>query len=187
MTEVAGEPLITGAVFGCAFTVIENAASDVVALPSLTLMTMFGYVPTCALPGVPLRSPVTVLNVAQVGLFVMLKVSVSPSGIAAVGWNEYALPAVTEVPATPLITGAVFGAAFTVIENAGNDAVALPSLTLMTMFAYEPTSAAAGVPDNRPVLALNVAQVGLFAIAEGQRIAVGVRWQRAGTRRPRRP
>jgi hypothetical protein len=61
------------------------------------------------------------------------------------------------------MTGAVFGAEFTVIENAGSDVVALPSLALMTMFAYEPTFVAAGVPDNRPVLALKVAQVGLFA------------------------
>jgi len=65
--------------------VIENAASDVVALPSLTLMTMLGYVPTFALPGVPLRSPVTVLKAAQVGLFVMLKASVSPLASEAEG------------------------------------------------------------------------------------------------------
>ena len=38
---VDGVPLIVGALFGALATVIENGASAVLALPSLTLMTMF--------------------------------------------------------------------------------------------------------------------------------------------------
>ncbi len=54
-------------------------------MPSLTAMTMFEYVPTCAAVGVPDNWPVLVLKVAQVGLFVMLKVSGSPFASDAVG------------------------------------------------------------------------------------------------------
>ena len=54
--------------------------------------------------------------------------------------------------------------ATTVIVNAGNDAVAVPSLTLIVMFVYVPTFAAVGVPSSRPVLVLNVAHAGRFAI-----------------------
>ena len=43
---------------------------------------------------------------------------------------------------------APFDACVTAIENAGSDVVALPSLTLMTMFEYAPTCAAVGVPDS---------------------------------------
>ena len=54
------------------------------------------------------QTPRGVLNVAQVGLFVMLKVRASPLASDAEGWNAYAAPAVTEVAGEPLITGAVF-------------------------------------------------------------------------------
>jgi hypothetical protein len=56
------------------------------------------------------------------------------------------------------------GAAVTVIVNGGRDAVAVPSLTEIVMFANVPTSVFAGVPDNCPVVALNDAQKGMFAI-----------------------
>jgi hypothetical protein len=94
---------------------------------------MLLYVPTCVDVGVPCKRPVVVLNVAHVGLFVIEYVSVLPSGSLAVGWNEYAVPAVTDVGGAPDITGGRFGAGFTAIENAGNAALALPSLTLITM------------------------------------------------------
>jgi hypothetical protein len=69
---------------------------------------------------------------------------------------------VTLVAGVPEIVGAAFGAAVTVIENEGNDLVELPSLTRITMPDVVPTFAAAGVPLNRPVVVLNIAQTGLF-------------------------
>ena len=38
------------------------------------------------------------------------------------------------------------------IENGGSEALACPSLTLMTMFEYVPSCAAAGVPERVPVV-----------------------------------
>jgi hypothetical protein len=68
-TLVAGVPEITGGVF---VTVIENAASAVVASPSLTLITMPLVVPMSAAPGVPCKAPVAVLKAAHAGMFTML-------------------------------------------------------------------------------------------------------------------
>jgi hypothetical protein len=93
---------------------------------------MFENVPTFADVGVPCNRPVVVLNVAQVGRFVMLKVSVPPSASLAVGVNEYSVPAVAVVGGVPEIVGDMFDEA-TVIENSGNGVDAVPSLTLMTM------------------------------------------------------
>ena len=125
---------------------------------------MFEYEPTCDDAGVPLNRPVEVLNVAQLGLFAMLKASVSPFASEAEGWKVYALPATTDVAGAPLITGALFAGAVTEIANAGSEVVAFPSLTLMTMFEYVPTCVVVGVPDTLPVEALNVAQLGLFVM-----------------------
>ncbi|MBK9253840.1 MAG: hypothetical protein IPM70_18990 [Proteobacteria bacterium] len=44
---------MVGAELGAAATVILNAASEAVRLPSLTVMAMFENVPALALPGVP--------------------------------------------------------------------------------------------------------------------------------------
>ena len=66
-------------------TLIENAGSDFVTLPSLTLMTMFEYVPVWDEDGVPLRLPVTLLNVAHTGCLAILNVSLLPSGSDAFG------------------------------------------------------------------------------------------------------
>jgi hypothetical protein len=54
--------------------------------------------------------------------------------------------------------------AFTAIVNAASDTVVVPSLTRIVTFAYEPTFEALGVPDKRPVVVLNAAHDGLFAM-----------------------
>src|SRR5688500_476668 len=95
----------------------------------------------------------------------MLKPSVSLSASAAVGRKLYAWPAVTEVEGVPLIVGAAFGAAATVIANGASAARRLPSLTLMMMFEYVPALVETGVPDSCPVALLKVAHAGRFAIA----------------------
>jgi len=46
--------------------------------------------------------------------------------------------------------------------NGGSEAVAFPSLTVMTMLVYVPTFAVAGVPVKAPEVVLNAAQLGLF-------------------------
>ena len=89
MTCVGGVPPIVGG----PLTLMLNAGSEADAWPSLTVITMLENVP--ALVGVPLRVPVEVLKVAQLGRFCTLKVSVRPLGPLAVGVKDYACPAVT--------------------------------------------------------------------------------------------
>ena len=159
--DVGGEPEITGGEFGAAATVIVNAGNDAVAVPSLTLIVMFANVPAAV--GVPWSRPVVVLNVvAHAGRFTIENVNGSLFGSLAVGVYEYIVPTCPDVGGDPEITGGELGAAATVIVNAGNDAVAVPSLTLIVMFANVP--AAVGVPCSRPVLAVNVAHAGRFTI-----------------------
>ena len=89
VTAVGGEPEIVGGWFGGALTTIWNVASCALPpCPSLTPMPMFANVPTLAAVGVPCSRPVVALNVAQLGWFAMLNVSVPPSASLAVGWNE---------------------------------------------------------------------------------------------------
>src|SRR5690349_13079841 len=106
---------------------------------------MLENVPTLLELGVPLSTPLTVLKAAHDGLFAMLYVRVLPSGSEAVGANKYAWPATTDVLGVPEIVGGELPAT-TVIENAGSETVAAPSLTRMTMFANVPTLPEAGVP-----------------------------------------
>ena len=54
--------------------------------------------------------------------------------------------------------------AVTVIVNGAREAEAVPSLTEIVMLANAPTLLSVGVPDNCPVVVLNRAQLGLFAI-----------------------
>lgn len=56
-------------------TLMLNAGNEVVAWPSVTEITMFEYVPTCDVDGVPLREPLDALNQAHAGLPEILKVS----------------------------------------------------------------------------------------------------------------
>ncbi len=147
-----------------ACTVSVNAGSEAERSPSLTLMTMPVVAPMCCRPGVPWSRPVAGSNVAHAGAFVMLYVSVSASGSAPVGANEYCVPCSTDVAGVPLIVGARFGGSLTTIENGASWALSCPSLTLMVTFANVPTLLAVGVPCSRPELAVNVAQVGRFAM-----------------------
>jgi hypothetical protein len=127
-TIVGGTPEIAG---GALVTVIENAASEVDACPSFTLITRFEYVPVCAVDGVPWRRPLVESNVAHGGVVLMLKINVVPGfGSLALGVNEYGSPAATLVAGVPEITGGVF---VTAIENAASGVDARPSLTLITM------------------------------------------------------
>lgn len=71
-----------------AVTVIVKPASAADVFPSLTLTTMFAYVPTFVLAGVPLTWPVAILKLAHEGLFCTLKLSVSPFASLAVGVKE---------------------------------------------------------------------------------------------------
>lgn len=163
LTVAAGVPLIVGAVLLGAFTRIANAGNEAVRRPSLTVMMMFENVPAAV--GVPLKRPVAVSNaVAQLGRFWIEKPSVPPSGSVALGVNEYAEPAFTDVAGVPVMVGARLAGAVTLIINAGNDAVARPSLARMVMFEYVPTSVVAGVPLKRPLAVLKVAQRGRFVI-----------------------
>jgi len=146
-------------------TASENAASEALALPSLTLMTMLLVVPMFAAAGVPVSLPVDVLKVAQDGLFVMLNVRGSLLASAAVGWKEYAVPTATDFNGVPVIVGGELvepPEAATTIENVGSEALVTPSLAWTMMLEYVPTFAATGVPLRRPVVVLKVAHAGLF-------------------------
>src|SRR5690606_31152313 len=126
-TVVGGVPeIVGGRLFGsAAATVIENAGREAVALASLTVVTMFEYVPTCREPGVPCRRPRDGSSDAHGGAFATEKVSLSPSGSLAVGAKAYGSPTFADDDGVPEIVGARFcaAAAVTVIENAGRDAV----------------------------------------------------------------
>src|SRR5262245_9060277 len=56
------------------------------------------------------------------------------------------------------------GAPFTASEKGASAVVALPSLTLMRMFAVVPAFAAVGVPESWPFAVLKVAHCGRFAM-----------------------
>lgn len=77
-------PLIAGAWFA-ACTASVNGASDTWAIPSVTRIVTFEYVPMFAAVGAPESCPVEVLNVAQDGRFTIEKVSAWPSASEADG------------------------------------------------------------------------------------------------------
>lgn len=89
----------------------------------------------------------------------MENVRVLPDGSLAVGVKEYAVPAVTLVAGVPEIVGPE-APDTTVIVKAGSEALATPSLTLITIPASVPTSAAVGVPLSCPLAILKLAQEG---------------------------
>ena len=165
-TERAGEPLITGALLEVVEleTIMLKAPNEVVALPSLTLMMMLLWVPVAV--GVPASVPVEVEKVAQLGLFWILKPNESPFTSLATGRKLYAIPTFAVVGGVPAIAGAllVVELELTLIEKADKLAVLLPSVALITTLEYVPTCELLGVPLNRPVLLLKLAQLGLFEI-----------------------
>ena len=159
------EPLLLPA----ALTAMLNDGSEVRFVPSLALIAMPEYVPTCEAVGVPVRAPEEVLNVAQLGRFVIDHVSVRPSGSEPVGRKAYALPAVTEVDGVPLNTGGrlvvppLVLLVRVVIENAGSVAVPVALLTVMRMFDQVP--GVAGVaPSIFPEYTENCAHEGLLTM-----------------------
>src|SRR6185503_19935791 len=136
---------------GGRLTVIANAGSAAESWPSLTVITMFAWMPASAAAGVPVNAPVVPLNCAQDGLLAMPKVSVvTASASLATGVKEKLEPTCTRIAGVPEIAGGVFDDA-TVIENTGSAADAVPSPTLITMFWCAPTCAAPGVPSSRAV------------------------------------
>ena len=68
-----------------ASTLIAKAGNAVVFWPSLTLIWMLAKVPTLESGGVPVSSPVLLLNEAQAGRLAIVKVSVLPLACEAVG------------------------------------------------------------------------------------------------------
>src|SRR5262245_32235869 len=99
---------MVGGRFATLVTTIANGESCAVACPSLTPITMLLNVPTLALVGVPDRRPVLPLNVAQLGRFVTVYVSVLPSISVAVGVNAYSTPTDAPVGGVPVMTGGEF-------------------------------------------------------------------------------
>ena len=67
---------------------MANAGNTALDVPSVTLITMFEYVPTFAAAGVPLNWPVLVLKLAHEGLLLIENVSVLPLGSVVVGVKE---------------------------------------------------------------------------------------------------
>jgi hypothetical protein len=97
---------------------------------------------------------------------------VLPDGSVVVGVKEYAVPTVTLVFGEPEMVGPEAPAA-TVIANAGNEALATPSVTLITIPGEVPTSAAAGVPLSCPVAMLKLAHEGRFVIEKVRPLPAG--------------
>jgi len=72
-------------------------------------------------------------------------------------------PLLTVLGLAVSVTVGVTTAEVTWIENAGSEALALPSLTLITMPEVMPTFAAVGVPLKLPLATLNTAHEGLWS------------------------
>ena len=105
--DTVAVPLVGVVVPVVPVTVMLNADSDAVAVPSATLITIFEVVPTSVSFGLPESCPVEVLNVAQEGAFWMEKVMAPPSESLAVGVKLYWVPTVTPVVGVPLIVAVV--------------------------------------------------------------------------------
>jgi hypothetical protein len=82
-TRARGTPVILGAWFGR--TLMEKAGRDLVTTPSLTMITMFEYIPLAF--GLPVKRPVSRSNFAQTGLLEIENLSSSLSASRALGAN----------------------------------------------------------------------------------------------------
>ena len=100
--EIQGEPP--------ALTVIVNAGSFVVSLPSDTAIVMARVVPASRGPGLPESWPVSLLKLAHLGRPLMPKPRASPLASLAVGWKLYSCPVAATVVGVPAIVGATFWA-----------------------------------------------------------------------------
>jgi hypothetical protein len=124
---------------------------------------MFEKVPTFDDVGLPDNCPVDVLKLAQEGRFRMLNPSELPSASDAEGRKLYVVPTVADVVGVPEITGGRFEVLLEVESwNAGNVALAAPSVTVILMFDQVP--AVRGTPCSLPLYAENDAQLGLLAM-----------------------
>src|SRR5688500_14836814 len=103
--SVGGVQPIVAEPVAIAVTVIEKAAREAVALPSLTVITMPDVVPAWLAVGEPESLPSDGLKVAQAGLLAMVKLSVSPSPSDAAGVKLYAVSAFALVGGTPEMVG----------------------------------------------------------------------------------
>src|SRR5215472_9956926 len=125
-----------------------------------------------AAAGVPLSCPFVESKLAQEGLLAMENVRLLADGSLAVGAKEYVVPAVTLVPGVPEIVGPEAAEA-TAIAKAGSEALATPSLTLITIPLSVPTSAAVGVPLSCPLAILKLAHEGLLLIENVKPLPAG--------------
>ena len=112
-------------------TVIVNESVTSPLLPSETVInTSFPEVPTFALSGVPLRTPVDESNDNHPGRVVPVIVSVSPSTSDAVTVYVYTESSVAVVTAVLVIVGASLAFATTIVNESVTDTV--PSDAVIT-------------------------------------------------------
>jgi hypothetical protein len=127
---------------------------------------MFEYVPTSALVGISDSWHRVLLKTSHAGGLRTEHVSASPFGSEMVAMKLYQTPTFAVVGGVPEIVGGllVLVEGATVIENAGSDAVDVPSLTLILMFEYVPTSALVGMSESWQRVLLKTAHAGWFWI-----------------------
>src|SRR5262245_29289507 len=104
---MVGAALLGGGGLFLGWILILNGPIESLDLPSLAMISMSAVSPTLASAGTPESWPVVVSKLAQAGLPVMLKVSVSLSASVAFGMKTYMSPALTSAAGVPASTGAL--------------------------------------------------------------------------------
>lgn len=107
-------------------TLRVKGASEALAAPSLTLITILLELPTLAVFGVPASVPVLVLKLAHDGLPDIENLRVYPLGPFAVGVKRYACQPRTEVRGVPEMVGGIVLA--TAAWHARSAAIAQPAM-----------------------------------------------------------